>query len=180
MSSQSVVSEETSTSPATQVDLPIAPENAGTVDIATASDTYYQELATNWRYFLDWRHRIMERVFVTSAGLMVAAAWLANASVHSLLFAPFMISGILFHVVALLDARNAHVITCTERRAAAIEIAALPDGGFFAHYPARGGRVRSYTEVLRMLYRTGTVLFLIVAIYFFIRFRSWEALMAIT
>lgn len=36
----------------------------------------YRETGMNFRYFIDWRHKIMERCFIILGGLGIAAGWM--------------------------------------------------------------------------------------------------------
>ena len=132
-------------------------------------ETIYQENSQNWRYFLEWRHRILVRVFVAVAAMMLASRWLYQENLVGFLYVPALISSLLFSAAAVLDRRNAIVAKASREVGARLEEQSIDGGGFFANYPDNSGLI-SYTSVLKLTYISGAITFFGISIVLVILF----------
>ena len=139
-------------------------------------DAIYLENSHNWRYFLDWRHRMMVRLLIVLAALLLSGKWLLEANYVQLLFVPTLLSAGLFFVTGLLDRRNAEVARMARRVAERLEKATVADGGFYMQYPEKSIVSYSYTAVLKQAYRISAALLGAASLFLFVKFKSWHLL----
>ncbi|MFX0134292.1 MAG: hypothetical protein ACFFDN_11675 [Candidatus Hodarchaeota archaeon] len=143
-------------------------------------EVLYQENSLFHRYDVDWRYRIMSRLFVTIAALLYVAKWIWECNdslIKSYLFLPIFLISILSLTFYLLDRRVVSQITVSSKVALHLEKALYKKGGHFTGLseagritPGKHGNKRaiiSYTFLLGFLYLFTFLSSLICAIVLF-------------
>lgn len=115
--------------------------------------------------FWEWRHKIMTRYFAAVTAMMIMAGWFyERPELKKWLFIPFLL-GSLFSVISdLMDKVNTKVLRSCYRIGMELEQKISSDGGIFKAIESMHYRKISYHIILRFMYLSSAVLFLIIAI----------------
>jgi hypothetical protein len=134
-------------------DATLTDERAGSIAVGLI----YQEVGNNWRYFLEWRHRMLVRLFVLIAALALAIQWLTAQGSREWLFVVFLAIAYAANTVMRLDRRNAEVAAIAQAAGMEIEKQSAMGFGFYSRYPPSFNTSYSYTNTLRRAYRLITL-----------------------
>lgn len=90
----------------------------------------YSEIGTNYRYFLDWRHKLLAGYLVTVAGLAIGFSWaLTNIDIKPISWIILLLGIFVSLVFWGLDYRNRDLYHICQRAGARIELNEKIDDG---------------------------------------------------
>lgn len=123
----------------------------------------YNEIGTNYRYFLDWRHKLLAGYLVTVAGLAVGFSWsLTNSDTKQISWIILIVGFIITLVFWGLDYRNRDLYHMCQRAGAKLEKnEGIKDGwGIYTALEESKSKV-SHSRVLDLMFFIATIGFLI-------------------
>ncbi len=123
----------------------------------------YNEIGTNYRYFLDWRHKLLAGYLVSVAGLAVGFSWsLTNNDTKPISWIILILGFIVSLVFWGLDYRNRDLYHICQRAGAKMEeIENFKDGqGIYSALEESRSKV-SHSRVLDLMFLISTIGFLI-------------------
>ncbi len=140
-----------------------------TIENLEALKSLYEENGEIARTFLEWRHKVMTRFFVTAAAFLIAASWLytKDSSTKTLVFLPLLAISGLSTLAYVMEAANDRYLRLCLSVGAQLEREMTHVGGIYATSmeEVSSPRTPHYTTIFQVFYAiVGTVL-LISAIY---------------
>ena len=126
----------------------------------------YNEVGVNYRYFLDWRHKILAGYLVTVAALAIGFSWaITNYELKPHSWILLMLGVIISIVFWLLDYRNRHLYhTCQEVGAKIEASEGILDGqGIYSELMNSNSKL-SHSVVLNIMFFLATIVFAFAAI----------------
>jgi hypothetical protein len=120
----------------------------------------YGENAKVAATFWEWRHKLMERFFYSTAGIVLGTAWIyKQKELSHLLFVPPLLGCVYCIVSYLMDRVNSKILLGCYKTGKEIEQQLGPVAGAYSVIFDRYERV-NYTVFLRALYLSSASLFL--------------------
>ena len=128
-------------------------------------EVLYKENGHITRVYLEWRHKVLVRFFLALAGILIMARWMFdNESLHSYLYVPFLLGGIMSFITALMDDVNGRVLGNCYKNGEDIEKMINDATGIYTSMNNQYSHPVTYTNILRVLYFGSGVIFLILAL----------------
>ena len=128
-------------------------------------EVLYKENGQITRVYLEWRHKVLVRFFLALAGILIMARWMFdNESLHSYLYVPFLLGGIMSFITALMDDVNGRVLGNCYKNGEDIEKMINDVTGIYTSMNNQYSHPVTYTNILRVLYFGSGVIFLILAL----------------
>lgn len=132
--------------------------------------TVYKEAGINYRYFLDWRHKLMVRFFLFIAAVFIVFRWIyeEHISVGTAWTLPFL-SLLISLAFWCLDHRSKTLFRACQKTGEIIEnelVGKNPIGAYRAinHITANNTIIGS--RVMSVVYAIASICFLIMTVYF--------------
>jgi hypothetical protein len=124
---------------------------------------FYNEVGTNYRYFLDWRHKLLAGYLVTVAGLAIAFSWaLTNNTITPLSWMILLLGLIITLVFWGLEFRNRDLYHVCQKAGSQIEQKEGIDNGQGIYTALDNSRNRiSHSMVLDILFSIASLGFLV-------------------
>jgi hypothetical protein len=124
---------------------------------------FYSEIGTNYRYFLDWRHKLLAGYLVTVAGLAIAFSWaLTNNTIKPLSWIILLLGLIITLVFWGLEFRNRDLYHVCQKAGSQIEQKEGIDNGQGIYTALDNSRNRiSHSMVLDILFSIASLGFLV-------------------
>ena len=126
----------------------------------------YNEIGTNYRYFLDWRHKVLAGYLVSVAGLAVGFSWsLTNSDTKPISWIILILGFVVSLIFWGLDYRNRDLYHVCQRAGAKMEdIENIKDGqGIYTALEESKSKI-SHSRVLDLMFFIATIGFLIAGI----------------
>lgn len=123
----------------------------------------YNEIGTNYRYFLDWRHKVLAGYLVSVAGLAVGFSWsLTNSDTKPISWIILILGFVVSLIFWGLDYRNRDLYHVCQRAGAKMEdIENIKDGqGIYTALEESKSKI-SHSRVLDLMFFIATIGFLI-------------------
>jgi len=123
----------------------------------------YNEIGINYRYFLDWRHKLLAGYLVSVAGLAVGFSWsLTNSDTKPISWIILILGFVVSLVFWGLDYRNRDLYHICQRAGAKMEdIENIKDGqGIYTALEGSNSKI-SHSRVLDIMFFIATIGFLI-------------------
>lgn len=125
----------------------------------------YKENGEITRVYLEWRHKVMSRFFLTAAGILVIARWMfENEILRSLIWVPFLLAAIFSLSTALMDNVNSRILGGCYKYGEELEQLLSTNSGVygianheFTQHPI------TYSRVLKTIYWATTVASIVVS-----------------
>lgn len=131
----------------------------------------YKENGELYRYFMDWRHKVLSRYFISLVSLFVMAQYFHKSDeglLSSLIFIPFLLSGMVGIFCYALDNRNNFLIMECLKTGRRLE-KAIDRDGYYSIIDNQEAIRGTYSEILKILYISSAALFILLSIYLLIR-----------
>lgn len=125
----------------------------------------YKENGEITRVYLEWRHKVMSRFFLTTAGILFIARWMyENDALRPLIWVPFLLGAIFSFSTALMDNVNSRILGGCYRYGEKMEILLSSEAGVYgiANHEFTKHPI-TYSKVLKTVYWGTTILSIIVS-----------------
>ncbi len=113
----------------------------------------YKENGHITRAYLEWRHKVMTRLFLTIAGTLLTSRWMyENPSLHKHMYIPFLLGALFSFFSALMDNVNGRILGDYYILGERLERKMDDGGGTYAITNKQYGHAITYTRILNFMY----------------------------
>jgi len=127
----------------------------------------YKEIGITYRYFLDWRHKLLAGYLITVSGIAIGFSWgYTNPSIKPLSWLILLMGFIVTIIFLCLDIRNRKLYHICQKSGAKIELyEKLNDGQGVYTELVNSKSWLSHSIVLNVMYGLAAIVFLLASIY---------------
>lgn len=129
----------------------------------------YTETCNSYRYFIDWRHRVLTRYFIFLSAIGLLVKWLhENHGTKELVPVAFVFIAVFSIFFYILEERNDQLIKACGKNAMEMEKLLHTPGYFCEIYDNDAIEKRNfvtYEKILKIIYGLGVLLSILLAIF---------------